>query len=77
MPPVFPSTLKDEERLAYLAMHFRGTRDEAERRATAQEYAETVHRLIASGKWEESPTPEEQLPDEWMPREFFEVWTRP
>jgi hypothetical protein len=75
MPPVFPSTLKDEDRLAYLAMHFRGTRNEAERRAIARDYAETVHRLIARGNWEESPAPDEQLPYAWMPREFFEFWS--
>jgi hypothetical protein len=77
MLPVLPRTLKDTDRLAYLAMQFRSTRDEADRQAVAQDYAETVDRLIQSGCWHESPTPEEQLPDGWMPKAFFDFWTQP
>jgi hypothetical protein len=76
MPPVLPPTLTNEDRLGYLAMQFRGTRNEAERRAIACDYADTVQRLIESGHWHESPAPEEQLPDDWMPKAFFEYWLR-
>ncbi len=74
MPPVLPRTLKDEDRLSYLAMQFRGTRNEVERQAIARDYAETVVRLIASGGWHMSPALEAQLPDAWMPRAFFDYW---
>jgi hypothetical protein len=33
-----------------------------------------VERLIDSGNWEEMPAPEDQLPDNWMPRKFFDYW---
>jgi mannose-6-phosphate isomerase-like protein (cupin superfamily) len=77
MSTVLPRTLKDEDRLGYLAMQFRGTRNEAERRAIACDYADTVDRLIKSGRWHESPAPEEQLPYDWMPKTFFEFWSNP
>jgi hypothetical protein len=32
--------------------------------------------LIRSGHWHEMPAPEDQLPDAWMPSEFFEFWSR-
>jgi len=67
---------QDLERLGGLAMKFRGTRREAERRDIAREYSETVQRLIASGHWHEMPAPEDQLPDDWMPPTFFEYWSR-
>ena len=76
MPPILPRTLKDEDRLGYLAMQFRGTRNVAERQAIARDYSETVQRLIESSSWHESPAPEEQLPDDWMPKTFFEYWSR-
>jgi hypothetical protein len=62
----------DEQRLAWLAFRFRGTRCEEERKAIAADYAKTVDRLISSGCWDRMPGPEEQLPDAWMPRAFFE-----
>ncbi len=62
----------DEQCLARLAFRFRGTRCEEERKAIAADYAQTVDRLIASGCWDRMPGPEEQLPDAWMPRAFFE-----
>lgn len=68
---------QDEELLAGLAMKFRGTRDNAVRRLIAEEYAQTVQRLIQSGAWDEAPRPEDQLPDDWMPTEFFGYWLRP
>jgi hypothetical protein len=68
--------MQDEERLGGLAMQFRGTRHEAERRAIAGDYAQTVGRLILSGRWQQMPSLEDQLPDDWMPAAFFEYWLR-
>jgi hypothetical protein len=76
MSPIPPDVAQDEERLGGLAMSFRGTRREAERREIARDYAQTVERLIRSGRWEEMPPPEDQLPDDWMPPAFFEYWSR-
>jgi hypothetical protein len=70
--PAIPIT--DEERLGVLAMQFRGTRCDSERQDIAREYIQTVHRLIQGGHWSEMPGPEDQLPDDWMPREFFDYW---
>lgn len=50
-----PTVAQDEERLGGLAMKFRGTRRDAERRDTANDYSQTVERLIQSGKWREMP----------------------
>ena len=69
--------LTDEERLSQLAGRFRGTRQDDERRKIADEYAETVGRLIQSGCWDEAPPPEDQLPDAYMPRAFFDFWLGP
>jgi len=66
---------QDEERLGELAMKFRGTRQIAERQAIANDYARAVERLIHSGFWREMPAPEDQLPDAWMPKAFFEYWS--
>ena len=66
--------VQDENRLGELAMKFRGTRQDAERRAIARDYSETVDRLIRSGSWHEMPAPEDQLPDDWMPKAFLEYW---
>ena len=71
-----PTPPDDEQRLGGLAMRFRGTRHDAERRAIAQDYSRTVERLIHSGRWDEMPPPEDQLPDDWMPPAFFEYWSR-
>jgi len=65
----------DEEHLGELALKFRGTRDDSERRDIAREYTKTVKRLIHSGSWNEMPAPEDQLPDEYMPAAFFEFWS--
>jgi hypothetical protein len=61
-------------RLGELAMRFRGTLRETERRDIASEYAQTVEQLINSGDWDEMPPPEDQLPDDWMPIAFFDYW---
>ena len=72
-----PSSLwRAEERLGELAMKFRGTRRDADRRAIAADYSQTVEQLIQSGRWQEMPAPEDQLPDAWMPKAFFEYWSR-
>ena len=67
-------TSKDEFHLSQLAMRFRGTREIAERKAIAAEYAQTVKKLIKRGQWLEMPPPEDQLPDDWMPDEYFDFW---
>jgi hypothetical protein len=41
----------------------------------ADDYSETVERLIRGGGWHEMPAPEDQLPDDWMPKAFFEYWS--
>lgn len=46
------------------------TRDEGQR-AFAKEYTQTVARLIRNGSWFEMPAPEDQLPDDWMPKAFL------
>ncbi len=69
-------TNNTEGRLGDLAMQFRGTRDSSERAKIAQQYAQAVHELIQRGDWTEVPAPEDQLPDECMPQEFFEYWAR-
>jgi hypothetical protein len=69
-------TSKQEAYLGVLAMKFRGTRDSTERhKSVASEYAKTVKKLIKSGTWHEMPAPEDQLPSDSMPKEFFEFWS--
>jgi hypothetical protein len=65
----------DEQHLAALAMRFRGSKVDSERRVIADEYFATVTRLIHSRRWQEMPPPEDQLPDAWMPKEFFQYWS--
>ncbi len=76
MNSIPPATARDEERLGGLAMKFRGTRRDSQRRDIAKEYSQTVERLIHSGAWRAMPPPEDQLPDDWMPPEFFKYWSR-
>ena len=71
-----PRMSPDEERLGELAMRFRGTRSDADRRAIAEDYSQTVERLIHSRRWQEMPAPEDELPDRWMPDAFFTYWSR-
>ena len=66
-----------ETQLGLLAMRFRSTRDESERDQVAAEYKHVVDRLIASRKWEEMPAFEDMLPDERMPKAFFDFWSIP
>jgi hypothetical protein len=65
---------REEDHLGSLAMRFRRTRDDGERRVIADEYAQVVDRLIRTGRWEEPPSPEDQLPDEFMPPAFMAYW---
>ena len=65
---------QDEECLGKLAMTFRSTRDGSIRTMIAKDYSAVVLRLIQRGRWEEIPGFEDQLPDEWMPKEFFAYW---
>ena len=74
LPPNIPT---DAERLGQLAMRFRSTRREDERRQIAADYADAVDRLIQSGSWDEAPAPEDQLPHDYMPRACFEFWLGP
>lgn len=77
MRPVSPIIPTDEERLSQLAMCFRSTRQDGERRKIATEYAEVVERLIKSGRWNEMPPLDDQLPDDWMSANFFDFWSNP
>jgi len=76
MTPIPPNIAQDEDLLGRLAMRYRRTRDRADRLEIAKEYADVVDRLIRSGAWDHAPPPEDQLPDDDMPRAFFEFWTR-
>jgi hypothetical protein len=75
MKPTRDSKVPPEKQLCILAREFRGTRDERERASIASKYAQAVVQLISSKKWRRIPTLEDQLPDEWMPEEFFEYWS--
>lgn len=74
MAPFTVNIAIDEERLADLAMQFRGTSAKGDRDEIAKEYSETVDRLIQTGVWNEMPPPEDQLPSDWMPRSFYRHW---
>jgi hypothetical protein len=76
MNPIPSSTAQDAGRLGVLAMKFRGTRRDTERRDIAKDYAQTVQRLISSNCWHEMPAAEDQLPDDWMPKAFLDYWLR-
>ena len=76
MNPIPANVAQDAETLGILAMKFRSTRRDAERRDIAKEYSQTVERLINSCSWHEMPAPEDQLPGDWMPQAFFDYWLR-
>lgn len=75
MKPRQPSNVRLEKELCTLARDFRATRDERTRVSISEKYAESVMQLIESKKWKKIPTLEDQLPDEWMPEQFFEFWS--
>lgn len=68
-------TLSLEDQLGFLAMRFRGNKDEAARDAAVAEYAHTVRKLIESGTWKEMPTFEDMLPSDRMPESFYIFWS--
>jgi hypothetical protein len=76
MTPTPSNVARDEDLLCRLAMTFRRTPNPMERRRIAREYADAVDRLIQSGHWQQAPSPEEQLPHDFMPTAFFEFWTQ-
>ena len=55
-------------------MQFRGTASKEERREIVNQYEGIIIKLIDSGQWNHVPPPEDQLPDDCMPRTFFEYW---
>jgi hypothetical protein len=76
MPPTPSNIARDEDLLGRLAMRFRRVTNPSDREKIAQEYAETVERLIRSGQWQEAPPPEDQLPHDYMPPSFYVFWTQ-
>ena len=66
-----------ETKLGLLAMQFRSTRDQSVRDKVTADYERIVQELIARGQWEEMPAFEDMLPDERMPKSFFEYWSLP
>lgn len=71
---MFTTISQQEIRLGDLAIEFRGTRIESDRRAIVEEYEKTVDELILSNLWDEVPPPEDQLPRDRMPEKFFQYW---
>ncbi len=69
------SNVPPEKQLCILAREFRGTRDTQQRVEIARKYAHAVRQLIDSKKWRRIPPLEDQLPDECMPKAFFEHWS--
>ncbi len=66
-----------EMKLGLLAMQFRSTRDETVRDKVTVDYAGVVNELIKRGQWREMPAFEDMLPDDRMPKAFFEFWSIP
>jgi len=66
--------VEDEDILGALACRFRGTRDHDARESIKAQYAEVIDRQIKSGTWNEVPAFEDQLPDDAMPKAFFDYW---
>jgi hypothetical protein len=62
-----------EQILGRLAMKFRSCPEE-QRSHVAEEYGLAVQELIDTGKWKDVPAPEDRLPPEYMPSNFFEYW---
>lgn len=59
------------DRLAKLAGEFRNANSDSERQQIAQRYS-NVWEWIIKGGFDEMPPPEDQLPDEYMPKSFLE-----
>lgn len=75
IPNPHRTDLTDE--LGALAMRFRSACDELERQQISDEYARIVAQLIQSSVWDEMPASEDQLPDDYMPKSFFDYWLPP
>lgn len=72
---LFPHGIdRAEDRLGQLAMQFRSAGNEDERRAIAENYAQTVQHLIQTDLWDEMPAFEDQLPEAYMPPTFRDYW---
>lgn len=65
-----------EQRLGELAMAFRACEAGSRRKSIAAEYSDTVDKLIRTGQWVDIPAPEDMLPDEDMPKFFFDYWMK-
>lgn len=75
---------EDIELLGYIAMSFRGAcKNHRDKKiilcgeainSYEEDYAKAVNRLIKSGQWDEAPSPEDQLPNDMMPKAFFDYW---
>ena len=66
-----------DQELGFLAYAWRGEEDSNERTKIVNLYAQAVFELIEAGTWCEVPPPDHWLPDELMPKEFFEYWGLP
>ncbi len=65
-----------ENYLGLLAMQFRGA-DKEEREHYVNEYREVVLQLVKNKNWWTMPSPEEMLPSDRMPPEYFTYWQIP
>ena len=64
----------EENTLGQIAMKFRGDPNPQKRLCIAVEYENEVNRLIATKKWKDVPSPEDMLPNSWMPLSFYRHW---
>jgi hypothetical protein len=60
--------------LGTLAETFRTTTDNKAKQEIADFYRKRVCWLVESTKWDEMPPHENQLPQNWMPFEFYDYW---
>ncbi|RDJ35581.1 MAG: hypothetical protein DWQ19_12250 [Crenarchaeota archaeon] len=62
--------------LEQISYDFNHTTDENERTKLVEYYAHYVRELIATGLWLTIPPIDARLPDNYMPKEFFEYWNQ-
>ncbi len=64
----------DLERLGVLAANYRFTHDPLKRERIAKDYGDIMRAVIRTygESWDEMPAAEDQLPDEHMPKEWFD-----
>jgi hypothetical protein len=60
--------------LSTLAETFRNTKDNKTKQEIADLYQKKVNLLIETTKWDKMPPLENQLPQNWMPFEFYDYW---